>query len=121
MIHQVRVWRAALLAAQRVASVLLPMPPRPVHGLHDHSARPGQGRVQPGQFSSPAHEQPRPFRQVRQPRWHVHLGHRRERLRWQHRYLLSPVLDVHSPIAGGGDASDIPVRADLSARRIRLR
>ena len=35
-------------------------PAQAVHRLHHHPARPGQGRIQPGQLAGPAHEQPRP-------------------------------------------------------------
>ena len=49
------------------------------------------------------------------------LWQRREGFCGQDRYLLSPVLDVHSLIARRGDAGDIAIRADLPARRIRLR
>ena len=63
-------------------------PAQAVHRLHHHPARPGHGRIQPGQLARPAHEQPRP-RQVRQARRGGQLRPRPERLLRQRRLELT--------------------------------
>ena len=79
-------------------------PAQAVHRLHHHPARPGQRRIQPGQLPGPAHEQPRPRRQVRQARRGGQLRPRPERLLRQRRRLVDLLADLgeRAGVAGLG-------------------